>query len=305
MNKYTRKGQEEIKMGQTGQKSIQEQITDLHVQLTKIEESFKSLGESTLNNTVIVSALAELAGIEAVQKVVDQHALARAKKEADKRRQNIQQALTAGYIDIDETISITSLIEFVERQTDGTVIEPGYGQVMLFNLPENLQQGVLGHKVGDRVTITNENITTEIEVIGIYKQGTPKVMPTGCGGTEEVAGPLPGDGPTGPGVFESCDSAPLSDFGSATGPLDTGLDCCPGVLGPTGPTGIEDVGVTGPLGDSLPMDTDSLIIDGPNGLDKPPCDDCTEGLAGKECVRVAEGCEPMTCIKPLDPAVIS
>lgn len=114
---------------------------------------------------VLVNALVELAGQEAVDAKVLEHTRKAAEQQATQEKAEMQMLLSEGRIAPAEVVGEKSVITGVEKNAEGEAKHPGYSRAEISRLTPEVQTMLMGKKVGESVDLPNGMGTFEISEI--------------------------------------------------------------------------------------------------------------------------------------------
>lgn len=132
----------------------------------------------------LIRAAVDLLGRDAIDARVLVNRDADAVAQAEREKAELEMLKTQGIAKEATEVPLKGLVTGVEKKPDGEVKVPGYTQAFIEALPKELQDLLLGKKVGDVVTLPNDAGTFEIQ--GVFELVPPK-MPEAPAAAPEAA----------------------------------------------------------------------------------------------------------------------
>lgn len=132
----------------------------------------------------LLRAAVDLLGVEAIDARVLVNREADAVAQAEREKQELEMLKSQGIAKEATEVPLKGLVTGVEKKTDGTVKHPGYTQAFVEGLPKELQDLLVGKKVGDSVTLPGDSGTFEIG--SIFELVPPKMPEAPAAATPEA-----------------------------------------------------------------------------------------------------------------------
>lgn len=159
---------------QKGPKPIPVQVVELTQGLNAVQGQIAQLQQHANYVRIAVDALVQLMGAEEVQRVIDEQHLQRLTPMAEKMKETTLKALEEGKIAVVDTVTDKSIVIAVERN-ERNAITHLRAQLAMPLVTDEMQQKLLGHKVGDVVEFVHEQSGARVtfEILEIYEAVEP------------------------------------------------------------------------------------------------------------------------------------
>lgn len=152
--------------------TLQQVINGANQSLERLGGMVNQLQNQVRAQNELLRAAVDTIGIEEIDARVQVNRRADAEAQAEREKAELEMLKGQGIAKEVAEVPLKGLVTGVEKNTDGEVKHPGYTQAFIEGLPKELQEALIGKKVGDTVTLPGDAGTFEIG--GVYELVPPK-----------------------------------------------------------------------------------------------------------------------------------